>query len=757
MDEKKMQKRLNRILSYLVITGVILLIAGAFFILFLRNTVDQAADEQMKSETGEYVKRLKKQMSSDLQLLDTIAGVMENSSISEEEEFPQILADVRAQNDFLSMVYFTVSGEGIVVTDAEVREMTLEESQGEMREVVTAVLSGESTISDLFWSKMVNENAFAYGVPVKKDGVITGALCASDHVEIFTDILEGQQVMGGSGSINLLSQNGDFLLRFWEPLKTEEKATIFSSPYLDSDQFEEVREKMEAEEEIWFSFRYEGESYRSYLEPLGINGWYLLCVSSAERSNELLSLAVKVMGAVSAGILIIAALWLFYIQRVVRENMKELRSLAYYDTLTGAYNFYRFTQLAKERHRKDSECTIVALNVHQFKLINEIFGKEQADRLICHISDTIHGCIREDELFCRESADFFYLFLRDTDRDRIRERMKWIMENGAGYSDQEGEKYHTFLYCGAVISRKSETVYEVDQMLTHVMFALDKARETHQNNVWFFDSKLHEKELMNNYVESHMYQALEDKEFRLFLQPQIDLATGKVCGAEALVRWIKKDGKIIYPDQFIPLFEENGFCKFLDMYMVDRVCSCIRGWINRGYEPVPVSVNQSKTVIFEHNFTRKLYTIVISWGISPELITLEILEGMALKNPNDLNRKISMLKEKGFRIAMDDFGSGYSSLNTLGQIQIDELKLDRGFLRDVAADKNKKSWIIMEQITEMAKKLHIKTVVEGVETGENDRMIRELGCDCGQGYYYGKPVSAEEFTEKYIIGGHELN
>lgn len=749
MDEKRMQKQLRKTFKYVVLTGIILVVAGFFFVWFLQDTVNQAADKQMKDETDEYVKRMNKQIDGDLQLLNTLAVFFENTDIMENGKISMILENAKQQNDFLSIAYFTVSGEGVIATVDGVREKNLEESQSEIQEVFASALEGKSAMSDIFWSNMTEENVFVYGIPVEKDGEIAGVLCASDHVEIFTDILDGQRVMGGTGHIHMLSRDGAFLIRSGQPIVRETKKTIFDSPYLSSDQYDEVRKQMQEEKEIRFPFQYEGNTYRTFLEPVGINGWYLFCVNSVEESNAILNLMVKVTAGLFAGIIMLVAFWLFYSQRAVRQNTDALRRLAFYDSLTGAYNFLRFRRLAEDMSREDCECAIASLNIHQFKFINEIFGKEQADSLLKHLADTIRGNLKEGEIFCRESADFFYIFLRDTERNIVRARLEQIMNAGAEVSEKSGS-YHALMYCGAVISSKHGSVYELDQMMTHVMFALAKARETHQNNVWFFDSKLHEKEMMDNYVEGHMYQALKDEEFSLFLQPKADLKTGEICSAEALVRWFRKDGSMIYPDQFIPLFEENGFCKKLDMYMVDKVCSCIRDWTDRGISPISVSVNQSKAVLYEPDYTERLYEIVTRWGIRPELITLEILEGAALENPDELNRKIGLLKEKGFKISMDDFGSGYSSLNTLGRIRIDELKLDREFLREVSADESGKSCIIMEQIVEMAKKLHIRTVVEGVETKGNDQMIRGLGCDCGQGYYYGRPTAAEEFTEKFM-------
>ena len=180
------------------------------------------------------------------------------------------------------------------------------------------------------------------------------------------------------------------------------------------------------------------------------------------------------------------------------------------------------------------------------------------------------------------------------------------------------------------------------------------------------------------------------------------------------------------------------------------MCACIRGWMDQGYVPLPVSVNQSKAALYQADYVRRVSDTAERYGVPAELLTLEILEGAALENAEEFDRTVCELREKGFQVSMDDFGSGYSSLNTLGSLHIDEVKLDRGFLREVSSGANERMCLVMEQIISLCKKLHIRTVVEGVETAEDDRMIRGWGCEAGQGYYYGKPVCAEEFTKQYI-------
>jgi len=456
---------------------------------------------------------------------------------------------------------------------------------------------------------------------------------------------------------------------------------------------------------------------------------------------------LQVTRVVFITLLVMNSFLIFYVYTMLRKNNKHLIRLAYYDPLTGAYNAARFIQEMTTVTQESGEYSVGVLNIHQFKFINEIFGRAQADMLLCYIRQVLERNIRPGEYFCRDTGDFFWIMLLDQDEEVIKKRIYMMMKEISAFSLGQHHNYQIRLYCGVAVRRDDSSA---EMMMTHAMFALQTAKGSDRNNVWVYDVELHEQEILQNYIESHMYQALRDKEFRMFLQPKFDVRTGRIGGAEALVRWFTEEGKMIYPNQFIPLFESNGFCARLDMYMVEQVCRQIRKWTDDGIEPIPISVNQSKLLFYEEDYIENLCGILEKYHIKSELITLEILEGLAVGNMEELNRKIDLLKEKGFRISMDDFGSGYSSFNILGRIHIDELKMDRVFLSAITGEEGKRQEIIMAQVVDLAKRLQISTVAEGVETEQNEALIRRLGCDYGQGFYYSRPVSTVEFDEKYM-------
>lgn len=760
MIEEKLQRRLRR--AVIVISCIIaaLLVFGVCFAAFLRQAETEAVREQIIAEAEEYKSRILKQIDADFQTLATLAAFIERDSVSDRELLARRLKKANENNTFLTMTYYDTAGEGILTASGKetVTDASLSDLSPDGRKAVQEALSGNRSVSRLFQSDISDERVFVYSVPVYDGENIIGALAASDHIEIFSDILSGSTVLGGNGYIHMLGSEGNFLVRSAYTIVRSDPETIFDGPYLEKTTEEEVKTALAHQERISGEFSYEGKSYPFLLEPVGINGWYLFCADTGERSESGSasgpssgSSAPALVAQVTFGAVILLMIcMMLYGYRLLRGYNRELLQMAYHDPLTGAENLLRFRQrLTDALHHTGG--SVAALSIRQFPFLAELFGTEKTEQLLCRIRETMELHIRKDEFFCRDTEDRFYLFLQETDRSAVRGRLEALLGEMERNAKIGGTDYQLAFYCGVAMSGVCDDPEETAvNLMSHVQFALDSAKGAHSSYIWFFDAELHKKEELENYIEGHMHQALRDGEFRLFLQPKKNLHSGMLDGAEALVRWKTGAGKMIFPDQFIPLFERNGFCVELDLYMAEQACRQIRAWIDEGKNPVAISVNQSKRLFFEADYVQRLTDLVKKYDVPARLITLEILEGLALENADELNEKIRRLQARGFRVSLDDFGSGYSSLNTLVRLKIDELKLDRGFLLSAQGAEQARARLIMKHVAAMAQQLNISVVAEGVETEADEQMIRSIGCDTGQGYLYSRPVSAAEFDEKYM-------
>ena len=737
MEEINTKKRLRTLAIFSIcLTLFLFMIAFAMSQVFI-STFKHTMEERMHEEANTYKEQIERQVDRNFQMLNTMASMISIYGLEQKEDFHQALVRADMENEFQTFGFYGIDGEGVLTKPCY--------GNG-LQEIAQEVLRGKKIVSNVISEENTEKKVFVFGVPVYRGEQVVGALMASDVVDAFSEWMEEESLFYGKGYVHLLDQKGNYLIHGSRMVVEEKVETIMASPYLNAREQAVVREAMQKMKKEEFSFVYRNVEYHALLTPIESNGWYLLCINSLQNVNKNVYIVAHVAAIFFVLIVGLFIFTLVYGYRMMKTMNRNLKKMAYYDSLTEAYNMYHFKELAREAG--NLSYAIAVVNVRQFKFINEIFGKEQADHLLQYIARKLQEVVGEGEFFCRESADSFYVFLRESEEEVLQARMNHALQKITDLKNDKNFHYHLIMNCGIAVSEPDGSVEEV---MTRALFALAKAKQANQQAIWLFDTTLHEQEQIDNFIESHAREALECEEFELYLQPKMNVQDDSLGGAEALVRWVNAEGTFLYPSSFIPLFETNGFCADLDMYMFEKVCQCLQKWIADGYQPVPISINQSKLTFYEENYEQRLSELLEKYQIPASLITLEILEDLVIDDLSDMNARLERLKKKGFKISLDDFGTGYSSLNTFGKLKIDEVKLDRGFLLETEKEGCGSTRMIMEEVVRLAKKLSIATVIEGIETEEQAAFVKSIGCDQGQGYYYSKPISAEQFT-KEILG-----
>lgn len=737
MEEINIKKRLRTLAIFSIcLTLFLFTIAFAMSQVFI-STFKHTMEERMHEEANNYKEQIERQVDRNFQMLNTMASMISTYGLEQKEDFHQALVRADMENEFQTFGFYGIDGEGVLTKPCY--------GNG-LQEIAQEVLRGKKIVSNVISEENTEKKVFVFGVPVYRGEQVVGALMASDVVDAFSEWMEEESLFYGKGYVHLLDQKGNYLIHGSRMVVEEKVETIMVSPYLNAREQAVVREAMQKMKKEEFSFVYRNIEYHALLTPIESNGWYLLCINSLQNVNKNVYIVAHVAAIFFVLIVGLFIFTLVYGYRMMKTMNRNLKKMAYYDSLTEAYNMYHFKELAREAG--NLSYAIAVVNVRQFKFINEIFGKEQADHLLQYIARKLQEVVGDGEFFCRESADSFYVFLRESEEEVLQARMNHALQKITDLKNDKNFHYHLIMNCGIAVSEPDGSVEEV---MTRALFALAKAKQMNQQAIWVFDTTLHEQEQIDNFIESHAREALECEEFELYLQPKMNVQDDSLGGAEALVRWVNAEGTFLYPSSFIPLFETNGFCADLDMYMFEKVCQCLQKWIADGYQPVPISINQSKLTFYEENYEQRLSELLEKYQISASLITLEILEDLVIDDLSDMNARLERLKKMGFKISLDDFGTGYSSLNTFGKLKIDEVKLDRGFLLETEKEGCGSTRMIMEEVVRLAKKLSIATVIEGIETEEQAAFVKSIGCDQGQGYYYSKPISAEQFT-KEILG-----
>ncbi len=384
---------------------------------------------------------------------------------------------------------------------------------------------------------------------------------------------------------------------------------------------------------------------------------------------------------------------------------------------------------------------VICVSVDRFTLYNDYYGGEEGEILLKYIADSLsESCSARELSSCRE-ANKFVLLMTYLNEDEIRGRVDDIFELA-----DDGPNGGVSLSVGAYALKQGdrEAAYAADMA---EMARCAAANDENNNSVVFFSDDMHSRLVEEEEFKSLMRPALENDEFKLFLQPKHSVQTGNLDGAEALVRWISPEKGFISPGRFIPLFEKNGFVKDVDNYILEQLCVFQKGRIDRGERVVPVSVNVSRVQLRNAMLAEELNDIVDKYGVPHDLIEFEITESAFFDDTSALVSVVTKLRDMGFSVSMDDFGSGYSSLNLLKTLPFDTLKIDGEFFRHVS-DPDRAN-IVVRSIISLAKELGMKIVAEGVETDEQVNFLRTTECDLIQGYYYSKPISAADF-EKYM-------
>lgn len=421
-----------------------------------------------------------------------------------------------------------------------------------------------------------------------------------------------------------------------------------------------------------------------------------------------------------------------------------------YDRLTEAWNYNRFLVEGKQRLCNSSLMqAVVTMDIKNFKVINASFSYEKGDAVLVHISSLLNSFTGGSECFARIEADKFIMLLEYQSISGLQHRLNQLIRRIEQIPEEEKLDFDIRCIMGVCLVEQGDQ--DVSVLADHANAARKSLKDYHKSAYSFYNRAAEQKIVREREITFRMRGALENRDFLVYYQPKISLKAKKIIGLEALVRWRGKDGRIIPPDEFIPVFEKNGFISELDSYVYERVCELIASWMADGLKPLPIAVNISRLHIVEPDFLERLTAINEKHGVPERYLELEITENAFLNNTEVVLKAAKEIKNQGFVLTMDDFGTGYSSLSLLKDLPVDFIKLDREFFRKVLNEREK---IIVSNVIHMAKELDIQVISEGIETSEHELFLKEIGCDLAQGYRYGKPAPIEQYLSA-IYGNAE--
>lgn len=465
------------------------------------------------------------------------------------------------------------------------------------------------------------------------------------------------------------------------------------------------------------------------------NGNYIGYITVADTRRERLWTSRETATFSMAGRILASSL-------LENRSRRILETITARDMLTEAWNYNRFLLQGGERlHTVEALQAIVTVDIKNFKAINTQYGYEEGDEILKQMRSLFNYFTRGNECYARIEADKFVLLLEYNSLNGLQQRINQLMrrieqipENRLGVS----------CACAAGVCLVEQGDQNMSLLVDHANMARNSLKDYHKSAYSFYNKEAEQKLIRERELTLRMKSAAENEEFVVYYQPRIGLKQKKIVGLEALVRWKTGEGTLISPDDFIPLFEKNGFITELDLYVFERVCRQLKLWMESGHKLIPIGVNISRVHIKEPDFLTKLIALCERYGIAPQHMELEITESAFLHNQDIVMAVAVEIKKAGFALSMDDFGTGYSSLSLLKDLPVDIVKLDKEFFQKQA---NPRERIIVTNVIRMAKQLGIQVVSEGIETRESEEFLNEIECEFAQGYLYSRPVPMETIEE----------
>ena len=460
------------------------------------------------------------------------------------------------------------------------------------------------------------------------------------------------------------------------------------------------------------------------------------------------------LGAIIVVVVVIIVALAIYILLVRFKLAKQVDTYDLEDPVYGCPNFRFFSNKAEELLDKNkvTKYAVIYTEIAHFSYIEETFGSKATDEALKFLIKVYEKALLEDEVFARINDDRFCLLFHYGNEDELRGRLKTL--SSLAYHCPALKKYEFYLRLniGVCIINREEDNSSIQKYLDRAIIARRANLAEQNDNIRIYSEKVHETFMLEAEIETKMEAALRNNEFKMFYQPKYNIERNRPDGCEALVRWYDaENNRFRPPSEFLPLFESNGFIAELDKYVMNEVCKFIAESLSRGYRMIPISVNVSRVTASQAGFIEYYVATKRKYGIRDKFLTIEFTESFAYENYDVISNIVNKFHASGFECSIDDFGSGFSSYNILKELPMDEIKLDRFFIKPGISKERDDN--LLKSIISLAKQMNMKVTQEGVETVEDLKRLKDFGCDVVQGYIYAKPMAATDFLEFIRSGG----
>ncbi len=711
-------------------------IALLLFIVFILIQFYQNVTLNMQSTVSEAYTELvvQQQLSFNIELergrdaLESISNAIIAFGYTE-EEVAEYFKTAKENFNYENLLIVDVNGKGVF------NEAIVDISQ---RAYFMNALEGETVTSEPYVSDFSGNMVVAVAVPIYFEGYVQGIIVAEYNTEQLSMLLSS--VVSDQGQSLIVNSDGEILLS--TGTQTESFFPYSNTEFSGATSADTVVNDLKNATNNMVTYSVQKEEYFAIYAPLNVNLWSIVYIVPEAVVGERVDEVFIHILFVSIIIILIFLLLIAYILVSRHKDMKKIEKAAYYDELTGIRNLVKFKIDVKEvlKNNKDKRYYMVKGDIVNFKAINELYDFNVGNEVLKTIAKVGNEIKVFNFIQARINGDEFIMFAESgffEDMDKTSEmyesRFKELLCCAEG---------HQFSFrLGRYLIKKGDL--DIDGMVNDANLAHSYAKTMGGKLIWDYDEAFKEHILKATEITNRMKGALNREEFRVYLQPKFRVRDKKIISAEALVRWIDDEGNITYPNEFISLFERNGFIIELDRYMLEKVCQMISDWLSSGKTCVPISINLSRNNLANSNLSNDIEEVADRFNVPHELIEIELTETGFVDNDNKVKALLEQLKEKGFLVSIDDFGSGQSSLGLLKEFRADTLKLDRSFFVDHTDDIRGK--LVVDGVVKIAENLEMFTVAEGIEDEEQHNFLKQIECNAAQGFFYARPMPIYEF------------
>lgn len=734
-----------------------LMVSAAFFLIFvvlavisfqyykmLQNTVENESYGYIQEIAKQVTVNINRNINDNFAVLYSISRFLKSTGVKTYKELqPEVLAQQSLWN---------------------YKEILLIDSEGNAYDAYGQIvlLGNESYLNEAIVNRkrsmsptgmIKGSECMVFAIPLNDiyiSGVKMSALAATYDLASFDNILSLNS-FSSMGYAYIIQKNGSVVVRSSSPYAPQTGYNILSS--LVSDNAEDVNltsvktDISNGNSGVVRCYHNGVLMYTVYI-PIEKSDWYLLGFVPVEVVNAKSELLMKITLLLCAVIALLFSALIAYLMISHSRHKQRLEQIAYVDPITNGHTMGRFYELAAVLLDRKSrpDYFLIYVNVEKFKLLNEEFGRRACDNLLICLHDSIDSDLTEQDCIGRLFADNFCVLLTFSSEEKLFKRFEKWYETAIRLQEKlDSISMFPIVEFGVYIIGNDSLPFT--HMIDRAKLALRETSSETRGKVRYavYDDAIRRHLFREKHLENMMENSLKNQEFRVYLQPKYLVDSEVIGGAEALVRWESQDG-IIYPDEFIKLFERNGFIVQLDLWVFDEVCRMIRAWLDSGFTPVKVSVNCSRVQLKNPRFLERYTEICYRHKVDPKHLEIELTENLVFEDVAQLSKIIDSIHSAGFGCSMDDFGSGYSSLNLIKDIPVDTIKLDKIFFRYGSKDLERTESVV-QSIINMSKALKMSTVAEGVEERCQVDMLKRLGCDYIQGFYFAKPMPVNEFEQ----------